>query len=168
MAENAQSLSVNSKMILWMVPTNTCNSKLWKLTVLKDKGNCKNIIYQKPHLIKNNQVLATEKLIPKNCTIYLFFWKMNFLQPKNIFPTFSQIYRLNGKTFISYHVKFQLTPIYVCSNITYWIVFYILMSSFMFLIKRILNCFLTVDYKMKQLNCVPTVDYKMKQLITFL
>ena len=32
----------------------------WKLAVLNDKGNCKN-----NHLIKNNQILAIEKLIPK-------------------------------------------------------------------------------------------------------
>ena len=37
----------------------------WKLAVLNDKGDCKNIIYLNHHLIKNNQILATEKLIPK-------------------------------------------------------------------------------------------------------
>ena len=36
----------------------------WKLAVLNDKGNCKNI-YLNHHLIKNNQILAIEKLIPK-------------------------------------------------------------------------------------------------------
>ena len=29
------------------------------------KGNCKNIIYLNHHLIKNNQILPIEKLIPK-------------------------------------------------------------------------------------------------------
>ena len=37
----------------------------WKLAVLNNKGNCKNIIYLNNHLIKNNQILAIEKLIPK-------------------------------------------------------------------------------------------------------
>ena len=39
--------------------------KSWKLAVLRNKGNCKNIIYLNHHLIKNNQILAIEKLIPK-------------------------------------------------------------------------------------------------------
>ena len=77
--------------------------KSWKLAVLNDKGNCKNINLNH-HFIKNNQILAIEKLILKEL-------KMDFLHPKNIFPTFSPVYRLNGKRFISYHVKFQLTPI---------------------------------------------------------
>ena len=29
------------------------------------KGNCKNIVYLNHHLIKNNQILTTEKFIPK-------------------------------------------------------------------------------------------------------
>ena len=33
-----------------------------------------------------------------------------------------------------------MTPIYVCSNIKYWTIFYIWINSFLFLIKRILNC----------------------------
>ena len=65
---------------------------------------------------------------------------MNFLRPKNIFATFSPIYKLNGRRFIFCHVKFQMTPIYVCSNIKYWTIFYIWINSFLFLIKRILNC----------------------------
>ena len=39
--------------------------KSWKLAVLNDKVNCKNFIYLNHHLIKNSQVLAIEKLIPK-------------------------------------------------------------------------------------------------------
>ena len=35
------------------------------MEILNDKGNCKNIIYLNHHLIKNNQILAIEKLIPK-------------------------------------------------------------------------------------------------------
>ena len=34
---------------------------------------------------------------------------MNFLRPKNIFATFSPIYKLNGRRFISCHEKFQMT-----------------------------------------------------------
>ena len=41
------------------------NSNSWELSVLNDKGNCETIIYLKHHLIKNNQILAIEKLIPK-------------------------------------------------------------------------------------------------------
>ena len=40
------------------------NTKSWKLAVLNDKGNCENIIYL-THLIKDNQILANIKLIPK-------------------------------------------------------------------------------------------------------
>ena len=32
---------------------------------MNDKGNCKNIIYLNHHLIENNQILVTEKFIPK-------------------------------------------------------------------------------------------------------
>ena len=38
--------------------------KLWNLAVLNGKGNWKNI-YLNHHLIKNNQILVIEKLIPK-------------------------------------------------------------------------------------------------------
>ena len=37
----------------------------WELAALNDKGNCENIIYLNHHLVKNNQILAIEKLIPK-------------------------------------------------------------------------------------------------------
>ena len=40
-------------------------TKSWKLAVLNDKGNCKNITYLKHLLTKNNHILAIEKLIPK-------------------------------------------------------------------------------------------------------
>ena len=40
--------------------------KTWKLVVLNDKGKCKyHIINFNHHLIKNNQILAIQKLIPK-------------------------------------------------------------------------------------------------------
>ena len=76
----------------------------WKLAVLNNKGNCKNI-YLKHHLIKNSQILVIEKLIPKELYSLLLFWKINFLRPKNNFATFSPIHKLNGKRFISCHVK---------------------------------------------------------------
>ena len=63
---------------------------------------------------------------------------MNFLRPKNIFATFFPIYKLNERRFISCHIKFQMTRIYVCSNIKYWTIFCILINSFLFLIKKIL------------------------------
>ena len=114
----------------------------WKLAVLNDKGNCKNVIYLNHRLINNNQVLAIEKLVPKE--LYSLSIVLKNERPKNISATFSPIYRLNGKRLISYYVKFQQTPIYVCANIKYWTIFYILISSFLFLIKKILNCVLTV------------------------
>ena len=94
----------------------------------------------------NSQILAIEKFIPKElCSLYIVL-KNELPTSQNIFATFSQF------TFspISYHVKFQLTPIYVCSNIKYWTMFYISINSFLFFLKKILNCVLTVDYKMKQ------------------
>ena len=37
----------------------------WKMTLLNDNGNCQNLEYLSHHLIKNNQILALEKLISK-------------------------------------------------------------------------------------------------------
>ena len=93
--------------------------KPWKLNVLNDKGNLKNIIYLNYHLIKNNQLLAIEKLIPKELYSLSTVLKNKQIRPKNIFATFSPIYKLNGRRFISCDVKFQMTPIYQCSNIKY-------------------------------------------------
>ena len=78
MAENAQWLSVNPKI--------HAITKSWKLAVLNDKGNCKNIIYLKI-IIKNNQILAKQKLIPKE--LYTLFIIL-----KNELPT-SQKYFSN-------------------------------------------------------------------------
>ena len=36
-----------------------------KLNLLNDSGNCQNLEYLSDHFIKNNQILALEKLIPK-------------------------------------------------------------------------------------------------------
>ena len=40
-------------------------SHSWKLAVFNDKRDLKNIICLNHHLIKNNQILAIEKLIPR-------------------------------------------------------------------------------------------------------
>ena len=80
----------------------------------------------------NSQILAIEKFIPKGlCSLYIVL-KNELPTSQNIFATFSQF------TFspISYHVKFQLTPIYVCSNIKYWTMFYISVNSFLFFWKK--------------------------------
>ena len=47
---------------------------------LNDQGNCKNIIYLNHHLIKNNQILAIEKFIPKELSSL-------FIVIKNELPT---------------------------------------------------------------------------------
>ena len=88
----------------------------WKLAVLNDKGNCKNIIYLNHHLIKNNQIIAIEKLIPKE------LYSLSVVL-KNEFPTspkhFSNVFSNLQVEWKEIHGKFQLTPIYVCSNIKY-------------------------------------------------
>ena len=81
----------------------------WKLAILNDKGNCKNI-YLNHRLINNNQILAIEKPIAL---------KNELPTSRKCFCNIFPIYRLNGKRFISYHIKFQLTPIYICFNIKY-------------------------------------------------
>ena len=47
----------------------------WKLTLLNDNGNCQNIEYLSHHLIKNNQILALEKRIPKELYSLSIFLK---------------------------------------------------------------------------------------------
>ena len=97
--------------------------KSWKLAILNDNGNCKIIIYLNHHLIKNYQILAIKYNIPKElCSLSIAL--------KNVIPTsqryFSNISpRLSGNRFISYHVKFQLPPIYICSHIKYWTILYL-------------------------------------------
>ena len=102
--ENTQWLSVNPKIHFKWFQLIHAIPRPWKLAVLNNKGNCKNI-YLKHHLIKNSQILVIEKLIPKELYSLLLFWKINFLRPKNNFATFSPIHKLNGKRFISCHVK---------------------------------------------------------------
>ena len=58
----------------------------WKLTLLNDNGNCQNLEYLSHHLIKNNQILALEKLIPKelySLSIFLKTESDEFLHVKN-------------------------------------------------------------------------------------
>ena len=47
----------------------------WKLTLLNDNGNCQNLEYLSHHLIKNNQILALEKLISKELYSLSIFLK---------------------------------------------------------------------------------------------
>ena len=62
--------------------------KSWKLPVLNDKKNCKNIIYLNHHLIRNSQISWIEKLIQKNCTFHILFWKILFIYCfENTLPT---------------------------------------------------------------------------------
>ena len=48
-----------------MVSTQTSNSKIMEDSYYNDSGNSKSIIYLNHQLVKNNQILETEKLIPK-------------------------------------------------------------------------------------------------------
>ena len=56
-----------------------------KLTVLNDKGNCKNIIYLNHHLIKKSQILAIKKLTPKE------LYSLSIVL-KNEVPTFQKYF----------------------------------------------------------------------------
>ena len=72
-----------------------------KLVLLNDQGNCQNIIYLNHDLIKNHQVLAIEKCIPKELfSLSLsLLWKVTFLCGKNIWSPFSPSCRLSRKIF---------------------------------------------------------------------
>lgn len=48
-----------------MISTHTSNSEIMEDSYYNDSGNCKSIIYLNHQLVKNNQILETEKLIPK-------------------------------------------------------------------------------------------------------
>ena len=60
----------------------------WKLTLLNDNGNCQNLEYLSHHLIKNNQILALEKLIPKELYSLSIFLKTNSYISKILYETF--------------------------------------------------------------------------------
>ena len=59
--------------------------KSWKLAVLNDKGNCNNIIYLNHHLIKDNKILAIEKLIPKELYSLSITLRNEFLKSQKYF-----------------------------------------------------------------------------------
>ena len=46
--------------------------KLWKLVVLNNKWNCKNMIYLNHHLIKDNQILATKTTFSKKAILFIY------------------------------------------------------------------------------------------------
>ena len=123
----------------------------WKLAVLDDKGICKNIIYLNHHLMKNNHVLVMEKLIPKELYSLSIVLKNELPTSQkyfcNIFPNlqveWKEIYLLPRK--VSIDTKLHM---FQFKN---WTIFHIWINSSIFLMKKILNCVLTVDYKMKQL-----------------
>ena len=84
-----------------------------KLTALNDKVNCKNI-YLDHHLIENNQILAIEKLTPKELYSLSIFLKNEIPKSQKIF--FQHLPQFTGWmerdwSLTTYHVKFQLTPI---------------------------------------------------------
>ena len=77
----------------------------WKLTLLNDNGNCQNLEYLSHHLIKNNQILALEKLIPKELYSLSIFLKTKIPTSQKSLSDFSQIYSMIGKIFLSYLAK---------------------------------------------------------------
>ena len=58
----------------WYQIIHTIPSSL-KLTLLNDNGNCQNLDFLSHHLIKNNQILALETLIPKELYSLSIFLK---------------------------------------------------------------------------------------------
>ena len=138
-----------------MVSTNKCNSRPWKLAVLNDKGNCKNIIYLNHHLIKNNQILVIEKFIPKE------LYSLSIVL-KNELPT-SQKYFCN--IFLNLEVEWKniyVLPRKVSNDNNSHMFQYKILNNILYLKKQLFI------FNKKILNCVFTVNYKMKQLITFL
>ena len=137
-----------------MVSTNKCNSRPWKLAVLNDKGNCKNI-YLNHHLIKNNQILVIEKFIPKE------LYSLSIVL-KNELPT-SQKYFCN--IFLNLQVEWKniyVLPRKVSNDNNSHMFQYKILNNILYLKKQLFI------FNKKILNCVFTVNYKMKQLITFL
>ena len=97
----------------------------WKLAVLNDKGNCKNIIYLNHHLIKNNQILAIDKLIPKELYSLSIFLKNELPTSQkyfcNIFPNlqveWKKIYLLPRK--VSNDTNLRMFQYKILNNILY-------------------------------------------------
>ena len=123
----------------------------WKLAVLNDKRNCKNIIYLNHHLINNNQLLAIEKLIQKELYSLSIVLKNELPTPQkyfcNIFRNLQveskKIYFLPRK--VSNDTNLRMFQCKILKNILY------LSNRFLSLINKILNCARTVNYKTKQL-----------------
>ena len=96
-----------------------------KLAVLNDKGNCKNIIYFNHHLIKNNQILAIDKLIPKELYSLSVFLKNELPTAQkyfcNIFPNlqveWKKIYLLPRK--FSNDTNLRMFQYKILNNILY-------------------------------------------------
>ena len=109
------------------------------------------ILYLNHHLIKNNQILATEKLIPKELYSLSIVLKNELPTSQkyfcNIFSNlqveWKKIYLLPSK--VSNDTNLRMFQHKILNNTYIWI------NSFLFLTKKILNCVLTVNYKMKQL-----------------
>ena len=136
-----------------MGSTNTCHSKT--MEILNDKGNCKNIIYLNHHLIKNNQILAIEKLIPKELYSLSIVLKNELPTSQkyfcNFFPNsqveWKEIYLLPRK--VSIDTNLRMLQYKILNNILY-------LNKQLFLFNK------------KETKLCSYVDYKMKQLITFL
>ena len=109
------------------------------------------ILYLNHHLIKNNQNLAIEKLIPKELYFLSIVLKNELPTSQkyfcNIFSNlqveWKKIYLLPSK--VSNDTNLRMFQHKILNNTYIWI------NSFLFLTKKILNCVLTVNYKMKQL-----------------
>ena len=119
--------------------------------VFNDKGNCKNIIYLNCHLIKNSQILAIEKLIPKKLYSLSIILKNELTTLQKYFCiTFSNL-QVEWKEIclllrnVSIDTNLSMFQYKILNNILS------LNNCLLFLIKKIVNCVLTVDYKMKQL-----------------
>ena len=97
----------------------------WKLAVLNDKANCKNIIYLNHHLIKNSQILAMEKLIPKELYSLSIVLKNELPTSQkyfcNIFPNlqveWKKIYLLPRK--VSNDTNLRMFQYKILNNILY-------------------------------------------------
>ena len=97
----------------------------WKLAVLNDKGSCKNIIHLNHRLIKNNQILAIEKLVPKE--LYSLSITLKKKLPMSqiyfcyIFPSleveWKEIYLLPSK--VSIDTNLRMFQYKILSNILY-------------------------------------------------
>ena len=90
-----------------------------------DRGNCKNIIYLNHHLIKNNQIFAIDKLIPKELYSLSIFLKNELHTSQkyfcSIFPNlqveWKKIYLLPPK--VSNDTNLRMFQYKILNNILY-------------------------------------------------